>query len=184
MLRNSFGFSAALIALGLASLLPARSASAQQYLEAGTWELTLTGSGASNEDADSGSAALQASLGYYVIDQLEVFVRQGVGYADNDDVQGGTTSVTATTSVGVDYHFDLDRFQPFIGASFGYSYGDADVDETLFAGPEGGIKYFVKDDTFLYGLVQYQWFFDDAEDIEDNAEDGSFVYAVGIGFTW
>ena len=40
-----------------------------------------------------------------------------------------------STSVALDYHFDLDRFQPFIGASFGYNYGDSDVDETLFAGP-------------------------------------------------
>ena len=184
MLRNSFGFSAALIVAGLASLLPARSASAQQYLEAGTWELTLTGAGASNQDADAGSASLQGSLGYFLIDQLEVLVRQSVGYVDNDNLTGGSTSVTASTAVALDYHFDLDRWQPFIGASFGYNYGDSDVDETLFAGPEGGVKYFVKDDTFIYGLVQYQWFFDDAEDIEDNAEDGSFVYAVGIGFTW
>jgi len=184
MLRKLFGMSAAALALGVASLLPARSASAQQYLEAGTWELTLTGSGASNQDADAGNAALQGSLGYFLIDQLEVLVRQSVGYVDNDNLTGGSTSLTASTAVALDYHFDLDRWQPFIGASFGYNYGDSDVDETLFAGPEGGVKYFVKDDTFIYGLVQYQWFFDDAEDIEDNAEDGSFVYAVGIGFTW
>ena len=58
------------------------------------------------------------------------------------------------------------------------------VDETLFAGPEAGVKYFVKEDTFIYGLVQYQWFFDDLELAEDNADDGGFLYALGIGFTW
>jgi outer membrane protein W len=184
MLRKSFGIPAVLLALGAVALLPARSASAQTYLEAGTWELTLTGSGTSNQDVDAGNAALQASLGYYIIDQLEVLVRQGVGYNDNDQLTGGGTSVTASTAVALDYHFDLDRWQPFVGVGIGYNYGDSDVDETLFAGPEAGIKWFVKDDTFIYGLVQYQWFFDDVEDIEDNSDDGSFLYAVGIGFTW
>src|SRR5918993_3558533 len=116
MLRKSFGFSAVALAIGVASLLPARSASAQQYLEAGTWELTLTGAGSSNQDADAGNAALQGSLGYFVIDQLELLVRQSVGYVDNDNLTGGGTSVTASTAVAIDYHFDLDRWQPFIGA--------------------------------------------------------------------
>jgi hypothetical protein len=182
MLRKSSWIAALALAL-----LPAAATQAQEDfpgLDAGTWELTLTGAGASNQDADAGNASLQFSLGYYVIDQLEILVRQGVGYVDNDNLTGGGTSVTASTAVALDYHFDLDRFQPFIGAGFGYNYGDSDVDETFFAGPEGGVKYFVNDTTFLYGLVQYQWFFDDAEDIEDNSEDGSFLYAVGIGFTW
>jgi outer membrane protein W len=184
MLRKLIGLSAlALI------LVPVSTASADHHedfpgLDAGTWELTLTGSGTSNQDADAGNAALQVSLGYFIFDQFELLARQGVGYNDNDNLTGGGTSVTASTAVAVDYHFDLDRFQPFIGAGIGYNYGDSDVDETLFAGPEAGIKWFVKDDTFLYGLVQYQWFFDNVEDIEDNTDDGSFLYAVGIGFTW
>ena len=69
MLRKLFGFSA--LALGVAAaLLPARSASAQQYLEAGTWELTLTGAGASNQDADAGSASLQGSLFSFTVTWL------------------------------------------------------------------------------------------------------------------
>jgi hypothetical protein len=184
MLRKLFTVPAALLALGAASLLPANDASAQSYLEAGTWELTLNGSGQSNQDIDAGGFQVQGSVGYYVIDQLEVLVRQGFGYADNDNLSGGTTSVTASTAVVADYHFDLDRWQPFIGIGIGYNYGDSDVDETFFGGPEAGVKYFVKDDTFIYGLVQYQWFFEDVEDAEDNSDDGSFLYGVGIGFTW
>ncbi len=181
MLRKLFMLP--VLAVG-ALMLPATSAKAQQYFDAGTFELTLTGSGTSNEDVDAGGFQVQGSLGYFVIDQLELGVRQGFGYQDNDDITGGGTSVTASTAVFVDYHFDLDRFQPFIGAGIGYSYGDADVDETFFAGPEAGIKYFVKDDTFIYGLIQYQFFFDEAETFDDQANDGSFLYAVGIGFTW
>lgn len=168
-------------ALGLA-LLPAASAQAQDFpgLDAGTWELTLSGSGSSNEDVDAGSFQVQASLGYFIVDQLELLVRQGVGYADFN----AGTSVTASTAVALDYHFDLDRFQPFVGVAIGYSYGDADVDETFFGGPEAGVKYFVKDDTFIYGLVQYQFFFDDVDDADENFDDGSFLYGLGIGFTW
>jgi hypothetical protein len=165
--------------LGLA-LLPAMSAQAQTYLDQGTFELTLTGSGSSNEDIDAGSFGVSGSFGYFVADQLEILGRQTVSYADFN----AGTSVNASTAVAVDYHFDLDRFQPFIGASLGYTYGDSDANETFFAGPEAGLKYFVKDDTFLYGLASYQFFFDDGDEFESNFDDGSFVYALGIGFTW
>lgn len=176
MLRNAFWIPV----LGL-MLLPAASAQAQQYFEAGTFELTLSGSGSSNEDVDAGGFGLSGSFGYFPADQLEVLLRQTVSYAD---ANAGGTDVNATTAVALDYHFDLDRFQPFIGASIGYFYGDSDVDETFFAGPEAGLKYFVKDDTFLYGLASYQFFFEDSDSLESNFDEGSFVYQVGIGFTW
>jgi hypothetical protein len=153
-------------------------------LDAGTWELTLTGAGTSNQDIDAGTFSVQGSLGYFIFDQFELLGRQSIGYADTDTLDGGGTVVTATSSIGIDYHFDLDRFQPFIGAAVGYNYGSSEIDETWFAGPEAGLKYFVKDDTFLYGLIQYQWFWEDSDSFTNNADDGGFLYAVGIGFTW
>jgi hypothetical protein len=161
-------------------VLPAASAHAQEYLDQGTWELTLAGQGTSNQDVNAGSAGVQASVGYFVIDQLEVLGRQSVSYSDFN----AGTSVVASSAVALDYHFDVDRFQPFIGAAVGYLYGDSDVDETFFGGPEAGLKYFVKDDTFIYGIVQYQFFFDSFDDADSALDDGSFVYGVGIGFTW
>ena len=178
MLRNAFWIPV----LGVL-LLPAASADAQSYLEKGTFELTLSGSGSSNEDVDSGSFGIGASLGWFPLDQLELLGRQTLSYADSDQVEGGSTSVIATSAVALDYHFDFDRFQPFIGVAVGYFYGDADVDETFFGGPEAGLKYFVKEETFLYGLVSYQFFFDEADEINNSFDDGSFVYQVGIGFT-
>ena len=77
MLRNSFWIPV----LGL-MLLPAASAQAQQYLDAGTFELTLSGSGSSSEDVDAGSFGAQASIGYFPIDQLEVLFRQSLSYSD------------------------------------------------------------------------------------------------------
>ena len=179
MLRKSIWIAA--LGLGV-SLLPATSASAQQYLDQGTWELTLSGSGASSRDVDAGTFGLQGSIGYFVLDQLEVVGRQTVSYIDNDNV-GGATSVGFSSALAVDYHFDLDRWQPFVGAAIGYNYGK-DVNDTGFGGPEAGVKYFVKDDTFIYGLVQYQFFFNSGDELTDNFDDGSFVYGVGIGFTW
>jgi hypothetical protein len=179
MLRKSLWIAA--LGLGL-SVLPASTASAQQYLDQGTWELTLSGSGASNQDVNAGSFGVTGSIGYFIIDQLEVLARQSVNYADADNVGAGT-SWNATTAVALDYHFDLDRWQPFVGAAIGYTYGK-NSNDTGFGGPEAGVKYFVKDDTFIYGLVQYQFFFNNGNGFEDNFEDGSFVYAVGIGFTW
>jgi outer membrane protein W len=182
MLRKSYWIAA--LGLGL-MLLPASSASAQQYLDQGTWELTLTGSGASNRDVNSGNFGVQASIGYFLVDQLELQGRQTVSYSDTDNGGngGGGTSVALSSAVAIDYHFDLDRFQPFIGAGVGYSYGTS-ANDTGFVGPEAGLKYFVKDDTFIYGLVQYQFFFKSGNDLTDNFDDGSFLYAVGIGFTW
>lgn len=158
-------------------LLPT-AAHAQKYLDAGTWELTLSGTGSSNQDVDSGSFGIAGSLGYFVADQLEVGLRQTVAYSDFN----AGTNVNASTSLLIDYHFDLGQWQPFIGASIGYTYGD--VNDSWFAGPEGGIKYFVKPETFIYGLVQYQYFFDQGDGIINNFDDGAFAYSVGIGFTW
>jgi outer membrane protein W len=184
MLRKSFWIAA----LGLL-LVPAAAAQAAHdddtwgNLHAGTWELTLTGSGASNQDFDSGGFGVQASLGYFILDQLELQGRQVISYADTDNVAGGGTNVALSSAVAIDYHFDLDRFQPFVGVGVGYNYGK-NVNDTGFIGPEAGLKYFVKDDTFIYGLVQYQFFFNSGNDLTDNFDDGSFLYAIGIGFTW
>ncbi len=178
MLRKLFWAPVAAAAL----LIPAASVSAEDFpgLDQGTWELTLSGSGASNQDVNAGNAALQGSIGYYLLDQLEIQGRQTVSYNDSDT---GGTNVTASSAVALDYHFDLDRFQPFIGVGVGYAYGK-DANDTGFAGPEAGLKYFVKNDVFLYGLVQYQFFFDSADEADNNFDDGSFLYGVGIGFTF
>jgi len=37
---------------------------------------------------------------------------------------------------------------------------------------------------FLYLLGEYNFTFEDSDDIEDNYEDGRFVYALGLGVNW
>ena len=70
---------------------------------------------------------------------------------------------------------------PYIGANIGYAYGDQ-VNDTFLAGPEGGVKYFVNNTTFIFLSVEYQFFFDEGDDIEGAFSDGQFVYGLGIGF--
>jgi hypothetical protein len=146
--------------------------------QTGNWELTLGGSGSSNQDFDAGSFGVAASLGYFVSDPIEVVVRQNFAYSDT-----GETTWLGQTRGAVDYHFSLERFQPFVGASFGGVYGDGATDSWA-AGLEGGLKYYVLPKTFLFGLVEYQWFFKDTSDFSDNFSDGAFTYAIGIGFNF
>lgn len=164
----------------LVSLLPLSTASAQDFgFRQGEFSLTLTGSGSNDSDARNGGANANANLGYFVMDQLELSLRQSLGYSDF----GGGSSWTGGTRVGVDYYFDLDRFQPFVGASFGFLYGDQ-FDDTFAAGPEAGIRFLVNETTFIFASVAYEFFFDNAENADGAFEDGQFVYSLGIGFTW
>src|SRR5690606_15122652 len=141
-------------------------------------ELILAGSGANDEDFDSGAGSINAELGHYLTDEVVVGLRQGVSFADfGDSAWNGATSIYGQ------YVFDLDRWRPFLGASLGYLYGD-DTEETFIAGPEGGVKYYVKDDTFIYLRGAYEFLFEDADDADDSFDDGRWVYALGIGFNF
>ena len=167
----------------LALTLAATPAFGQEYEGdygpiAGNWELILTGSGSNDEDFDNGAFGINAELGYYFTDELEGVIRQGISYSDF-----GESTVAASTSLALDYHFDLDRFRPFIGGSIGYLYGE-DINESFVAGPEAGVKYYVKDDTFIYLRATYEFLFEDADDADEAFDDGRFVYALGIGFNW
>jgi hypothetical protein len=162
--------------VGAASLLMLPAA-AQAQFHVGDWELTLTGSGASDNDLDANTIAANVGLGYFVTDQIELALRQGVGFADNE----AESSWNASTRVAADFHFDFDRIQPFVGGSFGGIYGD-DTEDTFLAGPEGGVKFFVNDTTFIFAMVEYQFFFEDEDDADEAFDDGQFVYSLGIGF--
>lgn len=147
--------------------------------QAETKELTLGGNGSSDESFDGTILSVEGSLGYFLTDSLEVLVRQGISYADvpgNDDWNG-------STRFGIDYHFDFYPMYPLIGASIGYLYGDT-VKEQFIAGPQVGLKYFANRTTFVFGVMEYEFLFKDADDAEDNFDDGRFVYNIGIGFTW
>ncbi len=173
---------ATLATLGLAATV-ATPALAQEIGAAGpaqgSWELILGGTGRNNSDFDAGSFGINAELGYYLTDEFLVNLRQNVGFSDF-----GESSWNGATTVAVDYQFDLDAFRPFIGFGVGFLYGDDSNDSFIF-GPEAGLKYYVKDETFLYGRVAYQFIVDDVDDADDQSfSDGTFEYVIGIGFNF
>lgn len=148
---------------------------------AGDMELTLGGSGFSNKDLDNSSGGISASLGTYLNDTLEVAIRQSLNYANSDS---GTDSWSGITRVALDQHI-LPRgaIRPFVGVNFGGVYGD-DTNETWLAGLEAGAKFYVKESTFIYAMVDYGWSFDDGDDADDTFSDGGFTWSVGIGFNF
>ena len=160
--------------LGLALLVPT---AAQAQFHQGDWELTLSGQAANSVDFDGVTIAAAGSLGYFLTKEIEVSLRQSVGYTDVNV----SSAWNGNTSLAADYHFDLGQWQPFLGGSFGYIYGEGANSDTWEAAPEGGVKYFVNSTTFIQLLVQYQFFFNDNG---NDFEDGQFVYSLGIGFRW
>lgn len=144
----------------------------------GAWEFTLSGTGTSNDNFDVNSFGATFSIGYFFTEAIEVALRQSFFLASN-----GETVFNGTTRVAGDFHFDLDAWRPFVGGSFGATYGDS-VNDTWLAGLEGGVKWYVKPETFIFAMVEWLWFFDDASDFGDEFDDGQWVYTVGIGFNF
>ncbi len=139
----------------------------------GDREFTLSGSGTSGHDLDNTVFTTSLSLGYFLTDNFEGALRQSLSFNDIP----GDNSWMGSTNLAVDYHFNLARFQPLIGASVGYIYGnhESGVRDTWAAGPEAGVKYFINETTFVSLLVQYQISFRDAFD------EGLFSYGLGLG---
>lgn len=148
---------------------------AKADFQAGNWELTLGGSGASNKGITQGNFGVNGSLGYFVTKDIEVAFRQAVGYSDFNH---GTT-VTASSRLAADYHFDLGKLKPFIGGNIGYSYGGSGVKDTWEVAPEAGLKYFLNTTTFIYGMAEYQIYFSHGNGAA--FDKGSFVYSLGLG---
>jgi len=147
------------------------------YFEEGDKEITLSGSASNSADFDGVFIGANGSLGYFVTDNLELGVRQSLQYTD----VGFDSALNGSTRVAADFHFDLEAWQPFVGANFGYVYGDA-VNDTFEAAPEAGIKFFVNSTTFIFAQVEYQFFFDQADEADNAFEDGQFLWSLGIGF--
>ena len=102
----------------------------------------------SRNDLGGATTWLGPFLTHGVTDTVEVGVRQNVTVAGNEDDR----SWNGATTGFADYVFDFDAFRPFVGVSLGYLYGD-DTNDTFIGGPEAGIKYYLKDDAFVFGRV-------------------------------
>ena len=144
------------------------------------FELTLAGSGQNSSRFNGVAAGGDISIGYYLTDNFEVGIRQSVQYSD----LGGGVSLTASTRAAIDYNIPLgdhNQWVPYFGANIGYDYGKS-VRDTWEAAPEGGVKYFLNSSTFIFGSVEYQFFFQHGGAIGNGFKDGEFIYSLGVGF--
>ena len=167
----------ALIALAVAALMPAL---AYAQPDAGDWDLTFGGSGNSGNEFSQSTFNLTGSAGYHFTENWELGLRQNIGYSD----LGGSQWVGSSFAF-LDYHFTdgTNELVPFVGVNGGYIYGDG-VDDTFGAGFEGGLKWYLREKTYIFGMAQYSWLFEDADDADDSIEDGIFTYTFGIGMNF
>ena len=169
MLRNS-------LVLAVLCLLPAW-ASAQVR---GPFEVELSASGVNGNDFNGFSGSVNFGFGYFIGNQFEIGVRQSLQYTDI----GVPRSLNGSTRIAADFHIplgDQNQFMPFAGVNLGYVYGDS-VRDTWEMAPEAGLKWFVGPDAFIYGQVEYQFFFRNSGNFNGAFNNGQFVYTAGIGF--
>lgn len=147
-------------------------------------EFSISGTGNSEQDFDSGSFGVTGDFGWYRGDNLVAGIRQSVNYASiagesiTDDYWNGSTRGY------FNYQFLDDRARPFLGASLGAVYGDG-VNNSAFAGLEGGMKYYVQTKTYFLSRVEYQFLFEGAGDASDSfQDDGVWAYTVGLGYNF
>ena len=154
-------------------MLPAASAFGQ--FKQGDWELTLNGGAVHGPDLNGVSASIGGSLGYFLSDQFEISLRETATYTDF----GPGSNWTGDTRAAIDFHFDMGRLQPFIGANIGKLCGE--LNDTWEGAPEAGLKWFLNGTTFVELLVEYQFFFDKDKTFGNALSDGQFIYALGLG---
>ena len=149
----------------------------------GDREFSLSGSGSSDRSFDNTNLGITGDIGWYLRGHLVLGVRQDIHYADfegdfltNDFWSGATRGY-------LNFQNTAGRLRPFAGGSLGAFYGDG-VNDSGFAGLDGGLKYYVLDDTYALGRIEYQWFFSRANDAENAFLDGDVSYSVGLGYNF
>lgn len=149
----------------------------------GDREFTISGTGSSDADLDSGTFGISGEHGWYLQPNMVWGVRQSVNYASiageglrNDYWNGSTRGY-------FDYHFLDQNVRPFVGASLGAVYGDGN-NNSLFSGLEGGLKYYTLPSTFITTRAEYQWFFSGLDEATNAFSNGAFAYTVGVGYNY
>lgn len=161
-------------------LLSAQATNTQSGFQQGDWDVLLSGSGGSSHNWSGGNASLAASVGYLFTDSLELSLRQSLSMSDS---HGTENTRSGSTEIAFDAHIGTGPVLPFLGVNFGRVYGEG-VDDTWTAGPEGGVKWFLKQDAYLLAMVDYVIRFDSSHDLDDGWHEGDFVYTIGFGLTF
>ncbi len=179
-------FKSGAIALCLLGALPmAASAQTSDFgPQAGDREFSISGTGSSDRNVDSGSFGVSGDLGWYLRDNMVAGVRQSLNYTSIEGENNDDDFWNGSTRGYLNYQFLTNRARPFVGASLGGVYGDG-IKESAFAGLEAGVKYYVQTQTYFLARVEYQFLFSDTDDASDAfQDDGSWAYTVGLGYNF
>lgn len=142
------------------------------------WEVTVGGAGSSNKEFDAGGGQGSFSVGYFVNDIVELSARQNLAYADGTPDGGGAWN--GASRAALDLHIPLGNVLPYVGANVGYVYGDS-IHDSIVAGPEAGVKIFLKDEAFVQFAAEWEFFLDKDETIGAAFDDGQLLYALSMG---
>ncbi|SDU23034.1 porin family protein [Halopseudomonas salegens] len=152
--------------------------------EKGDREFSISGTGNSDRNMDSGSFGVTGDLGWYMQDHMVAGFRQSINYASIEGESIKDDFWNGSTRGYFNYQFMTERARPFIGASLGGIYGDG-VKDSAFAGLEAGVKYYVRDKTYLLTRVEYQFLFSSTSEASDSfQDDGVWAYTVGLGYNF
>ncbi|MGM0826233.1 MAG: hypothetical protein ACQEUY_16145 [Pseudomonadota bacterium] len=150
----------------------------------GDRELSISGTGSTDRDFNSGTFGVTGDMGWYFQDHLVAGVRQSVNYTNIEGEDVTDDFWNGSTRGYINHQFLDDRARPFVGASLGAIYGDG-VKDSAFAGLETGIKYYVLPKTYFLARAEYQFLFSSASDASDAfQDDGAWAYTVGLGYNF
>jgi hypothetical protein len=169
MLRNIVAF-AALLLVG-----PCFAYAQNLASDAGPFEVTVAASGSNNRGFTTGGFSVAGSVGYFVVPFLEIAARDNWTYSDLGSGYGWQNTARAA----IDFNIPLNNFEPYIGANIGYFASHNPDAWSPLAAPEVGLKFLFTQNVFIYGQVEYDFFWRDTGNTFNN---GQFVYNVGLGF--
>lgn len=151
---------------------------------AGDREFSISGTGSSDQNVDSGSFGVTGDLGWYLNHQMVAGIRQSLNYASIEGESVSDDFWNGSTRGYINYQFLDDRARPFLGASLGGIYGDG-VKDSGFAGLETGLKYYVRAKTYVLARAEYQFLFSSTDDATDSfQDDGIWAYTLGLGYNF
>jgi len=142
--------------------------------DGGPFEVTVNASGSNNREFTTGAVNVGGSVGFLPLPFLEVAVRDGFSYAD----PGTGYTWNNTVQGAIDFEIPLDRFEPYVGANVGY-FATHNNGSSPEAAPEAGLKFFFTKNVFIYGQVEYDFYWRKTGNTFNN---GSFDYIAGLGF--
>ncbi len=169
----------------LAALSTTASAQTSEFgPRQGDQEFSISGTGSSDRNFDSGSFGVTGDLGWYLRDHVVAGVRQSINYASIEGESISDDFWNGSTRGYINYQFLADRTRPFVGASLGAIYGDG-VEDSAFAGLEAGVKHYVQAKTYFLARIEYQFLFSSTNDATDAfQDDGAWAYTVGLGYNF